>query len=81
MKDLSQGIGGRTISFSCGSLWAYTAFKPKVSLWFYVQEDHMLDKYLYLIWNPLKIKILLLLLQAARLDQVPYPYYVIKWFY
>ena len=81
MKDLSHGIGGRTISFSCRSLWAYTAFKPKVSLWFYVQEDHMLDKYLYLIWNPLKIKILLLLLQAARLEQVPYPYYVIKWFY
>ena len=77
MKDVSHGIGGRTISFSCGSLWAYTAFKPNVSLWFYVQEDHMLDKYLYLIWNPLKIKIFLLLLQAARLDQVPYPYYVI----
>ena len=37
----------------------------------------MLDKYLYLIRNPLKIKISLLLLQAARLDQVPYPYYVI----
>ena len=34
-------------------------------------------KYLYLIWNPLKIKIFLLLLQAARLDQVPYLYYVI----
>ena len=60
MEDLSQGIGGRTISFSCGSLWAYTVFKPKVSLWFYVQGDHMLVRYLYLICNPLKIKILLL---------------------
>ena len=62
MKDLSQGIGGRTISFSCGTLWAYTAFKPKISLWFYVKDDHMLDKYVHLICNHLKIKILLLLL-------------------
>ena len=66
MKDLSQGIGGRTVSFSCGSLWAYPAFKPKISLWFYVQEDHILDKYLYLICNPLKIKILLLLAHLSR---------------
>ena len=68
MKDLSQGIGGKTISFSCESLWAYTAFRLNVSLWFNVQEDRMLDKYLYLICNPLKIKmlLLLLLLQAAH---------------
>ena len=73
------------------SLWAYRIFKPKVSLWFYVQEGHMLVKYLYLIFNPLKIKtlllllyllLLLLLLQTAHeFSSSSILYYVIKWFY
>ena len=62
MKDLSQGIGGRTISFSCRSRWAYTAFKSKVSLWFFGQQNHVLDKYLYLICNPLKIKNIIIII-------------------
>ena len=73
MKDVSQGIGGRTISFSCGSLWAYTAFKPNVSLWFYVQEDHILDKYLYLIWKASENKDILIIITgcAFRSSSIP----------
>ena len=45
----------------------------------------MLDKYLYLICNPLKIRTLLSLFiyyyyfrLLMHLDRVPYPYYIIK---
>ena len=45
----------------------FEPIQPKVSLRFYVIEDHMLDKYLYLISNPLKIKTLLLLLSLLEI--------------